>query len=287
MYRTTVSSLAIALSAPAVAQETTGPDDGEVRAEQIADERRENPVDSIIVVGGRIDPYRIAGSADLIDSEDLRRFDYGDVNRVLRQVPGINTQEEDGFGLFPNIGLRGSPVERSSNITLMEDGVLIAPAPYAAPAAYYFPAIGRMQAVEVTKGAAAIRYGPRTIGGAVNLRSTDIPADGLAGYAFGQYGSRDYYQGQAWVGGDTDYVGALLETYQQGSDGFKTVDGRPDADTGFERQDYRGRLAVHTAPAAPVDWPITISRRPPIVAMRRASATPSRVSMINIALPVV
>lgn len=84
MYRTTVSSLAIALSAPAVAQETTGPDDGEVRAEQIADERRENPVDSIIVVGGRIDPYRIAGSADLIDSEDLRRFDYGDVNRVLR-----------------------------------------------------------------------------------------------------------------------------------------------------------------------------------------------------------
>ena len=55
MYRTTVSSLAIALSAPAVAQETTGPDDGEVRAEQIADERRENPVDSIIVVGGRIE----------------------------------------------------------------------------------------------------------------------------------------------------------------------------------------------------------------------------------------
>ena len=193
MYRTAVSSLAIALSAPAVAQETTGPDDGEVRAEQIADERRENPVDSIIVVGGRIDPYRIAGSADLIDSEDLRRFDHGDVNRVLRQVPGVNTQEEDGFGLFPNIGLRGSPVERSSNITLMEDGVLIAPAPYAAPAAYYFPAIGRMQAVEVTKGAAAIRYGPRTIGGAVNLRSTDIPTDGLAGYASGQYGSRDYY----------------------------------------------------------------------------------------------
>ena len=125
MYRTAVSSLAIALSAPAVAQEATGPDNGEVRAEQIADERRENPVESIIVVGGRIDPYRIAGSADIIDSEDLRRFDHGDVNRVLRQIPGVNTQEEDGFGLFPNIGLRGSPVERSSNITLMEDLSLI------------------------------------------------------------------------------------------------------------------------------------------------------------------
>ena len=253
MYRAAVSSLAIALSTPALAQEHTGPESEESGAEQIADDREDNTSGSIIVIGGRIDPYRIAGSADLIDTEDLRRFDHGDVNRVLRQVPGVNTQEEDGFGLFPNIGLRGSPVERSSNITLMEDGVLIAPAPYAAPAAYYFPAIGRMQAVEVTKGAAAIRYGPRTIGGAVNLRSNDIPTEELAGYASGQYGSRGYYQGQAWIGGDTDYVGALIETYQQGGDGFKTIDGFPDADTGFERKDYRGRFAVHTAPDAPVE----------------------------------
>ena len=253
MYRATVSSLAVALSMPVQAQENNWPVAEKDGTEQASEDRQANPDTSIIVLGGRIDPYRIPGSADLLDSEDLRRFDHGDVNRVLRQVPGVNIQEEDGFGLFPNIGLRGSPVERSSNITLMEDGVLIAPAPYAAPAAYYFPAIGRMQAVEVTKGAAAIRSGPRTIGGAVNLRSTQIPTDGFSGYASGQYGSRNYFQGQGWVGADTDYVGALIETYQQGSDGFKSIDGRPDADTGFERQDYRGRLAVHTAPDAPVE----------------------------------
>ncbi len=157
----------------------------------------------------------------------------------------------DGFVIDGQSAINQAPVTGES--IPVDKRPVSDPAPYAAPAAYYFPAIGRMQAVEVTKGAAAIRYGPRTIGGAVNLRSTDIPADGLAGYAFGQYGSRDYYQGQAWVGGDTDYVGALLETYQQGSDGFKTIDGLPDADTGFERQDYRGRLAVHTAPDAPVE----------------------------------
>ena len=61
------------------------------------------------MIGGRIDAYEVAGAADLIDGEELSEFEHGDVNRVLRQVPGVNIQEEDSFGLFPNIGLRGAP----------------------------------------------------------------------------------------------------------------------------------------------------------------------------------
>ena len=142
------------------------------------------------MIGGRIDAYEVAGAADLIDGEELSEFEHGDVNRVLRQVPGVNIQEEDGFGLFPNIGLRGAPVERSSNITLMEDGVLIAPAPYAAPAAYYFPAIGRMDAVEVIKGAGSVRYGPRTIAGPSPIDW--IPTE--SSWRSSGHGSRGYYQ---------------------------------------------------------------------------------------------
>lgn len=201
-------------------------------------------IQSILVIGNRFDPFAVPGSVTVLDQDALATFRYGDANRILRQVPGVNLQEEDGAGLFPNIGLRGSSVERSSNITLMEDGVLIAPAPYAAPAAYYFPQIGRMQSIEVVKGAQAVRYGPRTISGAINLRSTQIPEAPYAGYLSGQIGEDGNYVVHGWAGGTAGQFSALIETYQSGSDGFKRLDGG--GDTGFEVEDYLARLRWQT-----------------------------------------
>lgn len=203
---------------------------------------------SIVVIGDRFEPFDVPGSVTVLDEADLALFNYGDANRILRQVPGVNLQEEDGSGLFPNIGLRGSSVERSSNITLMEDGVLIAPAPYAAPAAYYFPQIGRMQSIEVVKGAQAVRYGPRTISGAINLRATQIPNAPYAGFLSAQIGEDGNYVVRGWAGGTAGAFSAFIETYQSGSDGFKQLDGS--GDTGFEVEDYIARLRWQTEDTA-------------------------------------
>ena len=195
------------------------------------------------LTGGASGVNSVPGSAQYLSRKDLEKFSYNDVNRVLRNIPGINIQEEDGFGLRPNIGMRGTGVERSSKITLMEDGILIAPAPYAAPAAYYFPTVGRMQGVEVRKGSSQIKYGPYTTGGAINFISTQIPGTTEANFSIlgGNFGQRIVH---ANAGTSFKNGGLVLETYQAGADGFKELDNG--GETGFDSQDYLAKIRINT-----------------------------------------
>ncbi len=168
---------------------------------------------------------------------------YTNINRVLQTVPGINIYEEDGFGLRPNISLRGTSPERSAKINLMEDGVLIAPAPYSAPAAYYFPTIGRMEAIEVLKGSSQIQYGPNTTGGAINMISSRIPErfSGKASIAAGNYDSRNT---QLVLGNSFKNFGFVTDYFNYSSDGFKDLDGG--GNTGFDKTDYLAKFRINT-----------------------------------------
>ncbi|MGB1700391.1 MAG: sterol desaturase family protein, partial [Nannocystaceae bacterium] len=177
---------------------------------------------TVSIIGEPEELPRIVGSAHLVDEATLERDENDDIERVLRTVPGVYVRGEDGFGLRPNIGLRGVDPNRSSKITLMEDGILLGPAPYAAPAAYYFPMPTRMVGIEVFKGPAAVRHGPNTIGGAINLRTRDIPRenDGGLDLAMGQrgYGKAHGYWGRSWK-----HFGMLVEGVRLQSNGFKEL----------------------------------------------------------------
>jgi len=232
------------------ADETTATPDQPRAVTQVASTAPAEVIfDQLMVVGGPARISEVPGSAHVLGAEELEEQDHSDIHRVLRQVPGVFVQEEEGFGLRPNIGMRGTGTERSSKITLLEDGVLIAPAPYAAPSAYYFPTAGRMQGIEVRKGSASIRQGPYTNGGVLNMISTAIPSSfqGKVDAAAGEHGTGRLH---AFAGDTRGQLGWMVETYQMRSDGFKDLDGG--GDTGFDLEDYTGKLRWTTGTDASV-----------------------------------
>ena len=189
--------------------------------------------------GAKVTP----GATQTVDEEQLERFEYDDAHRILGEVAGIDIREEEGYGLRPNIGMRGSGSERSAKIALLEDGILIAPAPYSAPAAYYFPLLTRMTRIEVLKGPAAIQHGPNTVAGALNMitkpigreRETEID---LAG------GNDLYGKLHARHTESYDHFGLMLEGVKLRTDGFKELDGG--GDTGFDKNSLTLKLRGNT-----------------------------------------
>lgn len=222
------------------------------KADAVGAEEQSVPevLSQVSIIGDPSAVYTIPGSAHYIDYESIREFSYDDINRVLRQVPGVYIREDDGYGLFPNISLRGVDTSRSAKVTLMEDGVLAAPAPYAAPSAYYSPTTGRMSGLEILKGSSQIKYGPHTTGGAINYLSTPIPYTERA-FLRAQYGEDNEYRTHAVYGNsfenEAGRFGFLFEGYARGVDGFKTIDTAPGfndtEDTGFQNIEPMVKLA--------------------------------------------
>ncbi|WOJ92061.1 TonB-dependent receptor [Congregibacter variabilis] len=226
---------ALALAVSATLAHAVQAQDSDLQAKQ-----RASVVEEVFIFADTDEVRSLPGSAALVSQEQFQIEFANDINQLLKTVPGTYIREEDGYGLRPNIGIRGATSERSSKITLMEDGVMIAPAPYSNPAAYYFPTAMRMHSVEVLKGAPLLRYGPQTTGGVVNMVSTPIPEtlSGNLDLRAGQNGEQDLL---ANIGGQYGQFGFLLETAQRRSDGFKEID--RGNDSGYDIEDYLVKLA--------------------------------------------
>jgi len=187
---------------------------------------------------------RSPGSSDLVSHTEINRYNDTDVNRILSRIPGIYVQEEDGFGLRPNIGMRGTGVERSSKINLMEDGIPISPAPYASPAAYYSPTAGRMYALEARKGSSQIKYGPHSTGGALNYVSTPIPINFKSNIIMSG-GNHSSYLLKANIGASNSKFGYLFEVLHDENSGFKLMD-YVNGNTGYAKTDLMGKIRYKT-----------------------------------------
>lgn len=197
-------------------------------------------IEEVLVTGGRDAILKLGGSAQLIDEEMLEQFDFSDLNQVMSSLPGVYIRQEDGYGLRPNIGIRGATSERSQKITIMEDGILITPAPYSAPAAYYIPNVSRMSAVEVLKGPSAILHGPHTVGGAINFATRPVSNTGEHDIDVSA-GSDNYQKYQVFSSDSQGELGYAIDLLHYRGDGFKELDGG--GDTGFSRNDLNLKVS--------------------------------------------
>lgn len=119
----------------------------------------------------------IPGSGRVVTRESIQQNHRLTINEALREVPGVNVRDEDGFGLRPNIGIRGLNPTRSTKVHIMEDGVPILLMPYGDQSSYYFPPLARFDRIEVLKGSGQLLYGPQSIGGVINMITRMPPAN--------------------------------------------------------------------------------------------------------------
>lgn len=168
------------------------------------------------VIGQRERLPVIGGAADVIGDTSLEQSRVFTANEALRRVPGIHVRDEEGFGLRPNIGLRGLNPTRTTKVTLLEDGLPLAYAPYGDNASYYHPPIDRYTGIEVLKGAHGLNFGPQTIGGVVNYLTPDAPRN-FGGFLQLAAGNRGYFNGHLRAGGR----GLLLDYFHKQGDGAR------------------------------------------------------------------
>lgn len=168
------------------------------------------------VIGSEQNLPLLGGAASTVTASDLRDSKVFTTAEALRKVPGVNVRDEEGFGLRPNIGIRGLNPTRSTKVTLLEDGIPVSYAPYGDNASYYHPAIDRFERIEVLKGANALQFGPQTVGGVINYITPNPPRE-FGGYVQAIAGNRDYFNGKVNLGGN----GFLLDYTRKEGDGAR------------------------------------------------------------------
>ncbi|MGQ0672751.1 MAG: TonB-dependent receptor plug domain-containing protein [Hyphomicrobium sp.] len=162
------------------------------------------------IVGDRQGVIDASGSAAVIEAEELYTSHIFTTNEALRKVPGIHIRDEEGFGIRPNIGIRGLNPTRSTKTLLLEDGLFLTYAPYGDNASYFHPSSDRFDHIEVIKGADQLLYGPQTISGTINY-VTPNPPEKPSGFVAATGGSRDYFNGQVFYGGWFGNMGGLAD----------------------------------------------------------------------------
>ncbi len=159
----------------------------------------------------------IPGSIERVNAQTLENSRVYNFSEALRKISGVNVRDEEGFGLRPNISIRGTNPTRSTKVLLLEDGLPLSYAPYGDNSTYYHPPVERYESIEVLKGSGQIAYGPQTIAGLINYITPNPPAKPTLNLKF-EGGNRSFFNGAVGFGGTFGKFGTILNfNHKQGN----------------------------------------------------------------------
>jgi iron complex outermembrane receptor protein len=162
---------------------------------------------------------RVPGAVTLIEPAEIQATRQANLKDVLRFTPGVYVQPRFGAADESQISVRGSGLRNNFHargINLLVNGM-----PYRNADGFTdFESLELLttEAIEVYKGANALRYGGSTLGGAINLDTkTGYSAQPLS--LFAQGGAFGFYKAQLASGaarGDFDYYASYARTELDG-----------------------------------------------------------------------
>lgn len=162
----------------------------------------------------------IPGSIERVDLRTLENSRVFNFSEALRKVAGVNVRDEEGFGLRPNIGIRGTNPTRSTKVLLLEDGLPLSYAPYGDNASYYHPPVERYESIEVLKGSGQIAYGPQTIAGVINYITPNPPVKPSFNLKL-EGGNRSFFNGGVGFGATFGKLGFITNFNHKQGDGSR------------------------------------------------------------------
>ncbi len=180
-------------------------------------------------LGADTTPLDFPAARSRVSPEDVRTSGQTLLEEIVRRRPGIHVESETGTDTKPNIGVRGLDPQRSAEVSLLVDGIPLAPAPYGNPGQSLFPfTMERVYAIDLYRGGYTVPYGPNTVGGVINFLSRPIPEE-LTAYERVRFGSHAALSTYTAVGGTKGPFGMLVEGVHTEGDTFRQH-GRFDVD---------------------------------------------------------
>ena len=215
MYRLSLAAALTCAPALLLAQAPQAPDTTGLR-------RDTSRLTTVTVIGSRsdIDEVRhrllqVPGGVSLIQSAELRSTRQANLHDVLRFTPGVLIQPRFGAADESQVSVRGSGLRNNFHargINLLVNGM-----PYRSADGFTdFESLELLttEAVEVHKGANALRYGGSTLGGAINM-VTHTGHTALPLMTYAQGGSHGFAKAQLASGGmrgNTNWYGSYAHT---------------------------------------------------------------------------